>query len=349
MSSETAADLRGLVPEAVEALLRDSIPGLGDGPMRVEMIAGGQSNPTFFLHFAKRDLVLRKQPPGKLLPSAHAIDREYRVMKALAGTAVPVPEMLLYCDDASVTGTPFYVMDRVQGRVFHDSALPGMDADQRRACYASMTDTLAALHDVDVAAVGLEGYGRPGNYFERQIRRWTRQYRADQEEAGSDMPEAERLIEWLPANMPADDGMSGLCHGDYRIGNLMFHPTEPRVVAVLDWELSTLGHPLADLGYTLMFWRMTPAEYGGLAGLDLPSLGLPTAEEHIARYFEKRGLPNSMTPFHEAFALFRFAMILEGVAARARRGNAASADALEVGGKARAFAQRACTIIDTRG
>lgn len=332
----------GLEVGRVEAWLRDTLRGL-QGTMRVETISGGQSNPTFFLHFDNRTLVLRKQPPGPLLPSAHAVDREYRVMKALAKTPVPVPEMLAFCDDRSVTGSLFYVMERVEGRVFHDNALPGLSPEERRACYDSMADTLAELHMVDPEAVGLGDFGKPGNYYARQFRRWSRQY---EEARTRDLPDVERLLEWLPANMPEDDGMSGLCHGDYRLGNLMFHPDRPEVVAVLDWELSTLGHPLADVAYTLMFWRMTPQEYGGVAGLDLDALGIPGEQAYVSRYFARRGLPNTLTVFHRVFALFRFAMILEGIAGRVKQGNAAAANAAEIAGLAETFARRAVEMIE---
>jgi aminoglycoside phosphotransferase (APT) family kinase protein len=342
VSAATSSDGSGLDADAVERFLQGKAPGLS-GAMRAQKISGGQSNPTYLLHFPARTVVLRKQPPGPLLPSAHAVDREYRVMAALGATAVPVPEMLLFCDDARVTGTPFYLMSAVEGRVSHDSALPDLSPPERRDAYLALADTLADLHAVEPAAVGLGDFGRPTDYFARQIRRWSEQYETDRTR---DLPGMDRLIDWLRANLPGDDGLSGICHGDYRIGNVMFAPDAPRIVAVLDWELSTLGHPLADLAYCLMFWRLTPEAFSGLGGLDLGALCIPDEAAFTARYFARRGLPDTLTPFHRAFAFFRFALIVEGVAARARKGNAASDDARAVGDKAVLFTDTALAIID---
>lgn len=311
------------------------------GPMRIAPIAGGQSNPTFFVYYDDRALVLRKQPPGELLPSAHAIDREYRVIRALANTPVPVAPALLYCDDRAIIGTPFYVMEKVEGRVFHDCTLPGLSAPERAAMYAALAETLAALHNVDVASVGLADYGRPGNYFARQIARWSRQW-----ELSGDRPDPhiERLRTWLPAHIPQDE-TSGLVHGDYRIGNVMFHPTQPRIVALLDWELSTLGHPLADLAHAAIAWQSAPEEYGGLAGLDLDGLGIPSLQRFAGIYGEHAHHGAALQPFHLAFALFRWAVIFEGIAARARAGTASAGNAAETGRLASAFARRAAELI----
>jgi aminoglycoside phosphotransferase (APT) family kinase protein len=321
----------------LDAFLRARVPGLA-GAMRLERIAGGQSNPTFFVTYANRRLVLRKKPPGPLLPSAHAVDREARVLAALAGSGVPVPEVVLFHPEPDVMGTPFYVMECVEGRVFPTCDLPGAGPAERRAMYGAYADAMARLHDVDWRAAGLEGFGRPGDYFARQIARWTRQWEAAR---FRDIPDLARLQAWLAAHLPPDDGASAICHGDLRIGNLMFHPTEPRVVAVLDWELSTIGHPLADLGFSVIGWRSLPGEYGGVRGLDLDALGIPTEGEHVARYDAARRTPVApLLPFHVAFALFRFAVIFEGIAARARAGTAAAADAAEVGELSPAFARR---------
>lgn len=332
--------MSGLGTEMLDAFLRGALPGL-EGAMRLEAIAGGQSNPTFFVTYDNRRLVLRKQPAGELLPSAHAVDREYRIISALAATDVPVPPALLFCDDRSVVGTPFYVMERVDGRVFHDCTLPGVPPADRAAMYAGMARTLAALHNVDFAAVGLGDYGRPGNYFARQVSRWSRQWEQSRTREDANI---ERLIAWLPAHIPADDTTS-LVHGDYRIGNLMFHPTEPRVVALLDWELSTLGHPLADLAHSAMAWLSQPDEYGGLKGLDLDALGIPALESYLAIYDAEARHGVRMTHFHMAFALFRWSMIFEGIAGRAKAGTAASDNALETGRLAAAFAKRAVDLI----
>ncbi|WP_238123778.1 MULTISPECIES: phosphotransferase family protein [unclassified Xanthobacter] len=324
---------------ALDAHLKAHVEGLAGAP-RLTPIAGGQSNPTFFVDYDGRALVLRKQPPGELLPSAHAIDREYRIIRALAGTDVPVPPALLYCSDRTVIGTPFYVMEKVEGRVFHDCTLPGVSPEERRAMYGAMARTLAAFHNVDVAAVGLADFGKPGNYFARQIGRWTRQWELSRTR---DDKNIDRLVAWLPAHIPADDTTS-LVHGDYRIGNLMFHPQKPEVVAVLDWELSTLGHPLADLAHCAMAWVSKPDEYGGIEGLDLAALGIPSRAQFVADYSAAAHHGQALTDFHMAFALFRWAVIFEGIAARAKAGNANSANAGDTGRLAAAFARRAAEL-----
>ncbi len=328
-------------PARLQAWLAPRVPG-AEGLMRVQRIGGGQSNPTFFLHFAERALVLRKQPPGELLPSAHAIDREYRVLQALAATDVPVPAALCYCDDRSVLGTPFYVMDKLEGRVMSSHTLPEVPAAERRAYWLAMAETLARLHAVDWAAVGLADYGRPGNFFARQIARWSRQWQASRTR---DDANVERLIGWLPANIPAGDETT-LVHGDYRLGNLMFHPTESRVIAVLDWELSTLGHPLADAAYSCMAWHTQPEAFDGIGGLDLGALGLPSQAEYLAHYTACSGRAEPVTSFHLAFSLFRFAVILEGISARARSGNAAADDAVAVGAQSAAFARAGVRVLE---
>jgi aminoglycoside phosphotransferase (APT) family kinase protein len=310
--------------------------------MTVLPIGGGQSNPTFRLRFAGRDLILRKQPAGELLPSAHAVDREFRVQKALAGSGVPVPEMVHLCEDRAVIGTLFYVMEALDGRVMADPALPGLAPAERAAVYDSMSQVLARLHQVDWRAIGLEGFGRPGSYFERQINRWTRQWYASKTR---EIPEVERLIAWLPLNLPTGDE-TRVVHGDYRMGNLMLHPREPRVIALLDWELSTLGHPLADLAYNCVVYYAAAEDYGGLLGVDLEASGIPSEQDYVARYCERTGRADGITPFHLAFSMFRFAVIFEGIAARARAGIAASADAEEVGKLSIVYARRACALIE---
>ena len=340
MSAPSSREDLGFDPGALDAFLKEKVAGVS-GAMQLERISGGQSNPTFFVTYGDRRLVLRKQPPGELLPSAHAVDREYRVISALAGTGVPVPPAVLYCDDRAVVGTPFYVMERVAGRVFHDCTLPGVPPEARGAMYASMAETLAALHNVDYVAAGLGDYGKPGNYFARQIARWTRQWELSRTRKDENI---DRLVAWLPAHVPADDTTT-IAHGDYRIGNLMFHPTEPKVVALLDWELSTLGHPLADLAHSAMAWLSLPEEYGGLRGLDLAALGIPDLETYQSAYFAHARHGARMTNFHMAFALFRWSVIFEGIAARAEAGNAASDDAAATGRLAAAFARRAADLI----
>ncbi len=340
---ETTAAIREFEPQRLESYLRGAMPGLS-GRMRLERIGGGQSNPTFFVDFPSRRMVLRKKPAGVILPSAHAVDREFRVLSALSGTGVPVPPTLLYEDDAGILGTPFYVMERVDGRVFHECALPGVSPEERRAMYLSMADTLGALHRLDPNALGLGDYGRPGNYFSRQIARWSRQY---QDHRTRDIPAVDRLVDWLPAHIPPGDE-TAIAHGDFRLGNLMFHPVEPRIVAVLDWELSTLGHPLADAAYSCLPWHTRPDWYGGVMGLDLATLGIPTETEYRARYYEAAGREGGIATFHLVFALFRFAVILEGIARRAEAGSASADNARQVGALATAFADRAVQLIGTQ-
>lgn len=318
--------------------------GMAPGGLVLTRIAGGQSNPTFLVDAGNRRVVLRKQPAGDILPSAHAIDREFRVMKALDGAGFPVPKVLWFCDERTVIGTPFYIMSFLDGHVFHDSALPGLAPSERAAAYASAAETLARLHNVDYAAAGLADYGRPGNYFARQIARWSRQWQLSRTR---DLPDVERLIAWLPANVPDDDATT-IAHGDYRMGNLMFHPNEPRVIGVLDWELSTLGHPLADLAHACIGWHSYDSEYGGLIGRDIATLGIPAEADFVATYREAANHGLELRPFHLAFALFRFAVIFEGIAARARLGNAAGADAGDVGRLSETFARRAIDVIDDR-
>jgi aminoglycoside phosphotransferase (APT) family kinase protein len=314
-------------PARLERYLKQQLPDLS-GAMTVRRIGGGQSNPTYRLCFGSGDVVLRKQPAGELLPSAHAVDREHRVMAALGQTDVPVPKMLHLCADRSVIGTLFYVMEALDGRVIHDSSLPGVAPAERAAIYESMNEVLARLHKVDWRAVGLEGFGKPGNYFARQINRWTRQWYASKTR---EIAEIERLIEWLPAHLPAGADETTIVHGDFRLGNLMLHPSEPRVIAILDWELSTLGHPLADLAFNCLLWHTTRTMYGGIEDLDQAALGIPSEQDYVRRYCERSGRSDGITPFHLAFAMFRFAVIFEGIAQRARIGTAAAANAEQVG------------------
>ncbi|MCC7253977.1 phosphotransferase family protein [Hyphomicrobium sp.] len=312
------------------------------GNVRIEKIAGGQSNPTFFVSYDNADLVLRKQPPGELLPSAHAIDREYRVMHALAQTDVPVPRMILYCNDPSVIGTPFYIMQRISGQVHHDCALPGVALELRRPMYNSLAETLARLHNVDFLTLGLSDYGRSGNYFARQVGRWTKQWTLSQTR---DDRNIERLIDWLPKSVP-DNETTAIAHGDYRLGNAIFHHDQPRVAGVLDWELSTLGHPLADLAHCCIAWHSSSDEYGGLRDHDIRALGIPDQHEFEDVYYGLARHGQRMTSFHMAFALFRFAVIFEGIAARAKAGNAADGNAAKTGLLAASFAQLAVDALD---
>lgn len=320
--------------------LRGHMEGV-QAPLRAERFSGGQSNPTFLLtDAAGQRYVLRKKPAGELLPSAHAVDREYRVMKALEHSDVPVARMLCYCDDDQVIGTPFYVMEFVEGRIFWDPALPELQADQRAALYRDMNRVVAALHRVDYAAVGLEGFGRPGNFLARQIARWTRQYQASVTEP---IPSMDRLIDWLPAHVPARDE-TAIFHGDLRLDNMIFHPTEPRVLAVLDWELSTLGHPLADFAYHALPWRLTSDQFRGMAEKNIAALGgIPSEQEYLRSYCKATGgdVDPAEYEFCIAYSMFRLAAILQGILRRSIDGTASSPQARETGLKARAIAEAA--------
>jgi aminoglycoside phosphotransferase (APT) family kinase protein len=328
-------------PARLEPYLKARLPQL-DGPMRVGRIGGGQSNPTYRLGFASGEVVLRKQPAGELLPSAHAVDREHRVMAALAATDVPVPRMLHLCEDKSVIGTLFYVMEALDGRVVHDSGIPGVTPAERTAMFDSMNDVLARLHRVDWQAVGLARFGKPGDYFARQVSRWTRQWHASKTR---EIPELDALVAWLPQNLPQGADETTIVHGDFRLGNLMFHHREPRVIAILDWELSTLGHPLADLAHNCLLWHATRAMFHGVEDLDQEACGIPAETDYVRRYCERTGRADGLSPFHLAFAMFRFAVIFEGIAQRARIGTAAAADAEEVGRLSVDYARRGYALI----
>lgn len=314
------------------------------GPLRIEQFKGGQSNPTFKLITPQQAYVMRTKPGpvARLLPSAHAIEREFRVMRALAGTGVPVPQMLLLCEDEAVIGRAFYVMEFIEGRVLWDQSLPGMSTNERAAIYDEMNRVIAALHRVDVGAAGLADYGRPGNYFERQIARWTKQYLASVTEPIAAM---DALMAWLPANLPAgarDEAEVGVVHGDFRLDNLVFHPTEPHVLAVLDWELSTLGHPLADFSYHCMSWHIPASAFRGIGGLDLAALGIPDETRYVQRYCERTGrsVPERGDwTFYMAYNLFRMAGILQGIAKRVVDGTASSAEARQAAAGARPLAE----------
>nr|WP_286207805.1 phosphotransferase family protein [Hephaestia sp. MAHUQ-44] len=303
--------------------MKDAIDGFA-GPLTVLRFAGGQSNPTYQLHTPAQRYVLRRKPAGRLLASAHAVDREFRVMEALGRAGFPVPRAYALCESEAVIGSVFYVMAMVDGRILWDGRLPDATPDERRAIYTAEIDTLAALHRIDPQAIGLADYGRPGNYFARQLKRWTTQY---VESSGPRYDTMDRLIAWLPTHLPADRP-ARIVHGDYRLDNMVLHPTEPRVLAVLDWELSTLGDPIADLTYLLMHWVTPPHERGSLSNLDLEALGIPTLDEMLSRYLtttgDRLGAP---LEWYLAYNLFRFAAILHGVAARGRAGNANNARA----------------------
>ncbi len=297
------------------------------GPLTVEQFKGGQSNPTYKLVTPGRAYVLRRKPPGQLLKGAHAVEREARVLSALGSAGYPVAHVHGLCVDDGVIGTWFYVMDMVEGRVFWDATFPQVSREERPAYFDAMNETLARLHMIDFAAIGLSDYGRAGNYFERQIRRWTKQYLEDVD-AGRD-PHMDRLVEWLPANIPTGDETS-IVHGDFRCDNMIFHATEPRVVGVLDWELSTLGHPLADFAYHAMMYRMPPHIVAGLGGADIAALNVPTEANYVAAYCRRTGretMPDY--DFYVAFNFFRLAAIFHGIKGRAIRGTAASAQAKE--------------------
>lgn len=329
------------------AYLESQIEGF-KGPLKASKFSGGQSNPTFKIEAASGNYVLRRQPPGKLLKSAHAVDREFRVYQALAESDVPVPKVYHLCEDRDVLGSMFYVMELCEGRIFWDAALPEMASNEDRTqAYDQMNRVLAAIHQVDVEAVGLGDYGKPGNYFERQLGRWTQQYRASEIDKIAPM---DQLIEWLEANIPEDDGRVSLVHGDFRLDNMIFSADKSEILAVLDWELSTLGHPYADLAYQCMQLRM-PANMGnmsGLAGIDAASLGIPSEKEYVAKYCDRMGIEKiDNWAFYLAFSFFRLAAIAQGVYKRAHDGNASNKEALKVGGFVAPLAMGALNVIKT--
>ena len=320
--------------QVLTAYLEQHLPGFA-GPLQVEIFKGGQSNPTYKLISPAKSYVMRAKPGpvAKLLPSAHAVEREFKVMSGLQGTDVPVAKMHCLCEDESVIGRMFYVMEFVEGRVLWDQALPGMTNAQRGEIYDEMNRVISALHTVKFAERGLADYGKPGNYFERQIGRWSKQYAAS---ITTPIPEMDSLMAWLPVNIPSaarDESMTSIVHGDFRLDNLMFHPTEPRVLAVLDWELSTLGHPLADFSYHCMAWHISPGAFRGIGGLDIGALGIPSEADYIAKYCERTGIstPQQLKAdwnFYLAYNLFRLAAILQGIAKRVEAGTASSAQAV---------------------
>lgn len=322
---------------SLERYLAEHMEGFR-GPLVISQFISGQSNPTFLLEAGGERYVMRKKPTGTLLQSAHQVEREYRIIRALAGTPLPVPRTHLLCEDTSIIGTAFFVMDFVPGRIMTDPLLPEMTRDERAAIFDSMNDMMVRLHKVDYRAVGLEGFGRPNGYIARQVARWTKQYK----DAESDpIPEMDRLIEWMQAHIPTEDE-TGIAHGDFRLGNLMLHPTEPRIVAVLDWELSTLGHPLADLAWNCLGYHYPPGMDDGssYADKDLKALGIPSEEDYLAAYCSRVGRPNVKDHmFFVAFAFFRSAAIAQGIAMRAKLGNASGPDAEERGRRAAVGAQ----------
>ncbi len=318
-----------------------------EGPLEVRQFKGGQSNPTYQLITPNKRYVLRRKPPGKLLKSAHMVDREYKVITALHGAGFPAPKTYCLCEDESITGTIFYIMDMVEGRIYWEGAMPEVERTERGQIFDAMNDTLARLHNIDYKVIGLEDYGRPGNYFARQISRWTKQYQLSET---SDIPSMNKLIDWLPNNIPHDEATS-IVHGDYRLDNMVLHPTEPKVIAVLDWELSTIGHPLGDFTYHLMQWRMPiqGTSGGTLVGADLEALGIPTEEEYIKAYCRRTGRDGiENIDYYFAYNFFRLAGILQGIVGRVRDGTASNEHAAAMadlvgplGDAAWGFAERA--------
>jgi len=322
--------------------LATNLPGF-NGPLSSRKFAGGQSNPTYLLTSPGGQYVLRRKPPGELLASAHAVDREFRVLQALQHSDVPVARPLLLCEDDSIAGSMFYLMEYVEGRIFWDPVLPDSSQEERGQLFREMLRVLAAIHSIDLEASGLSDFGKPGNYFERQISRWSKQYRAAETEH---LAEMEHLLQWLPANLPADDGQVSLIHGDFRIDNLIFHPQQPKALAVLDWELSTLGHPLADLAYFCMCLRLPRTErIKGLAGMPIAELGIPDEQAMVEHYCQLRGLPGiDHWHFYLAFSMFRLSAICQGVMKRALDGNAANQDAVSTGRMARPLAELGASL-----
>ena len=325
--------------ERLREWLRSQVTDAG-GEIGLAQFEGGQSNPTYLVDVGNRKLVLRRKPPGTLLPSAHAVDREFRIMRALAGTGVPVPTCLALCEDASVIGSAFFVMEYVEGRIFRDPTLASLPQDARRPIYNEMNRVIAGIHSLDPNELGVGDYGRQGGYIQRQVQRWTSQYRASQTE---DIPAMERLIEWLPLHIPPGDE-TRIVHGDFRLDNLIFHPREPRILAVLDWELSTLGHPLADFAYHCLSWYRSPDTKQGMWGLDLGAIGVPSVDEYLAAYCARLGrdvLTRHDWEYYIVFNMFRLVGILQGVAKRAIQGNASSVQAEQMGRGARPLAEQA--------
>jgi aminoglycoside phosphotransferase (APT) family kinase protein len=355
MSANAQENFSGTRPVAAQhafdvarlaAFLREHVDPSID-TLRVEQFKGGQSNPTFLLDDGRHRYVLRRKPPGALLASAHAVDREFRVIRALAATDVPVARADVLCEDPAVIGTAFYVMAYVEGRIFWDPTLPGMAPAQRAALYGELNRVIAALHSVDPAAVGLADYGKPGAYIERQVARWTKQYRAAETER---IEAADRLIDWLPRHVPAE-GETRIVHGDYRIDNVIFHPSEARILAVLDWELSTLGDPLVDFAYHCLGWRLPFETLRGMGGVELAPLGIPSEAAYVEQYQQRIGGGRRVSPadwtYYLVFNMFRLVGILQGVAARALQGNASNALALETGRRTRPLAEQAWALAQT--
>ena len=330
--------------DALCAYLETSIDGFS-GPLTAEKFPGGQSNPTYRIDAASGAYVLRRKPPGKLLKSAHAVDREFRVMSALAGSKVPVPTMRILCEDEQVIGSMFYLMDYLDGDIYWNAALPELDPERRSAMYDNMNQLLADLHNVDVEAVGLSGYGKPGNYFARQLDRWTKQYRASETQR---LEPVETLISYLEANLPEDDGQVCLVHGDFRLDNMMFAKGGTDIIALLDWELSTLGHPYADLAYQCMQWRLPgSAAIPGLGDVDREALGNPSEKDYVRRYCERRGISAiDDWVFYLAFSFFRLSAILQGVYKRALDGNASNDKAKQLGGMTAPLAQMGVQVVE---
>lgn len=347
MTDSTTLMMDTTLPFDVAALERYLVAHIDGfcGPLTLKRFKGGQSNPTYLLSTPAGQYVMRSKPASvaQLLPSAHAVEREYRVQSALAGSAVPVARVYCLCEDESVIGRAFYIMDHVEGRIFWDQALPGMQPSERRAIYDELNRVIAALHTVDIDGLGLADYGKPGNYFERQINRWTRQYRATEIEPIEAM---DQLITWLPEHIPPEaTPQVSLVHGDFRIDNVIFHPTEPRILAVIDWELSTIGHPLADFAYHLMSWHATPGLARGLKDLDLVALGIPVEADYIRAYEQRVGHAVSAPwNYYLAYNLFRLAAIVQGIAKRAADGTASNAQAAIVGLNAKPLAELGWTF-----
>ncbi|MDO9167350.1 MAG: phosphotransferase [Rhodoferax sp.] len=347
VGTQPVSDKQAFDITALSSWLTRNLPGFA-GPLTVESFKGGQSNPTYKLNTPTQSYVMRAKPGpvAKLLPSAHAIEREFAVMTGLHGTDVPVPRMYCLCEDEAVIGRAFYIMEFMEGRILWDQTLPGMTKSERGAIYNEMNRVISALHTVKFAERGLASYGKPGNYFDRQISRWSKQYVAS---ITQPIEEMDKLMAWLPQHIPAmarAEHMVSIVHGDYRLDNLMFHPTEPRILAVLDWELSTLGHPLADFSYHCMAWHIPPGSFRGIGGLDVASLGIPTEDEYIRLYCERTGLttPDALKAdwnFYMAYNLFRIAAILQGIAKRVEAGTAASAQAVSSAAGAKPLAQMA--------